>query len=41
MWKRIVAPVLLVVLLWIIVSGVTTFYINLLYESHTRVLGEN
>jgi signal transduction histidine kinase len=36
-----VAPVLLVVLLWIIVSGVTTFYINLLYESHTRVLGEN
>jgi two-component system, NtrC family, sensor histidine kinase HydH len=40
-WKKIVAPVLLVVLLWIIVSGATTFYINWLYESHARVLEEN
>jgi two-component system, NtrC family, sensor histidine kinase HydH len=41
MWKKIVAPVLLVVLLWITVSVATTFYINWLYESHERVLDEN
>jgi two-component system, NtrC family, sensor histidine kinase HydH len=41
MWKKIVAPVVLVVLLWITVSGVTTYYINWLYESHARVLEEN
>jgi two-component system sensor histidine kinase HydH len=41
MWKKIVAPILLVVLLWITVSVATTFYINWLYESHTRVLEEN
>jgi two-component system sensor histidine kinase HydH len=41
MWKKVVAPVLLVVVLWITLSSTTTFYINWLYESHTQVLQEN
>ncbi|MHB1035497.1 MAG: sensor histidine kinase [Pirellulales bacterium] len=36
-----VAPTLLVVLLWVTVGGVTTYYIKWLYEFHARVLAEN
>ncbi len=41
MWKRVVAPVALVTLLWVIVSGATTWYISRLYEAHRRVLSDN
>ncbi len=41
MWKKVVAPVFFVVLLWAVVSVSTTFYINWLYESYSKVLREN
>ncbi len=41
MWKKVVAPTILVSLLWITVSGVTTYHINWLCETHTSVLTEN
>jgi len=41
MWRKVVAPTVLVSLLWIAVSGGTTFYINWLFEAHSRVLKEN
>jgi len=41
MWTKVVAPTLLVSLLWVAVSGGTTLYINWLFDSHSRVLKEN
>jgi len=41
MWKRVVAPTVLISLMWISVSVVTTYHINWLCEAHTRVLSEN
>jgi two-component system, NtrC family, sensor histidine kinase HydH len=41
MWKRVVAPVFFVVSLWVVISVSTTFYINWLYESYSKVLREN
>lgn len=41
MWKKVVAPVLLVCLLWLTLSGATTYYIYWLSSSHSRVLTEN
>jgi two-component system, NtrC family, sensor histidine kinase HydH len=41
MWKIVVAPVFLVVLLWVAISVSTTFYINWLYDSYSKVLREN
>lgn len=41
MWKKVVAPVVLVSLLWLVVSGATTYYIHWLSDSHTRILTEN
>lgn len=41
MWKKVIAPTILVSLLWIAISGVTTYHINWLCETHTRVLTEN
>ena len=41
MWKKVVAPVFFVVSLWVVISVSTTFYINWLYESYSKVLREN
>ena len=41
MWKKIVAPIGLVTLLWIASSSATTFYLGWLEESHMRSLTEN
>ena len=41
MWKKVVAPVFFVVSLWVVISVTTTFYINWLYESYSKVLREN
>jgi signal transduction histidine kinase len=41
MWKKVVAPVFFVVSLWVGISVSTTFYINWLYESYSKVLREN
>ena len=41
MWRKVLAPTLLVISIWIVVGGVTTFYIHWLAELHTRVLNEN
>lgn len=41
MWKKVVAPTVLVSMLWVAVSGVTTYYIHWLTERHARVVTEN
>jgi len=41
MWKTIVAPTVLVSLLWITISGATTYYIHWVSKSHARLLDEN
>jgi two-component system sensor histidine kinase HydH len=41
MWKKVVAPTLLVSVLWMVASGGTTFYIHWLYDFHQRLLSEN
>lgn len=41
MWKKVIAPTILVSLLWIVISGVTTYHINWLCETHTTVLTKN
>ena len=41
MWKKIVAPTILVSLLWVVGSTVTTYFIHQIYRSHTKVLTEN
>ena len=41
MWKKVVAPVFFVVTLWVVISVSTTFYINWLYESYSKVIREN
>ena len=41
MWTKVVAPTILVSVLWVAVSGTTTYYINWLFKSHARALREN
>ena len=41
MWKRVVAPAIVVSILWIAGSSISTYYIHRVYESHSRVLAEN
>ena len=41
MWRKVLTPTLLVISIWIVGGGVTTFYIHWLAELHTRVLNEN
>ncbi|HLJ12742.1 MAG TPA: ATP-binding protein [Planctomycetaceae bacterium] len=41
MWKRVVAPTLLVCLLWMAVSGASTYYIHWLARSNNQILTEN
>jgi two-component system, NtrC family, sensor histidine kinase HydH len=41
MWKRIVAPAIVVSILWIAGSSISTYYVHRVYESHSRVLAEN
>lgn len=41
MWKRVIAPTILVSLLWIAGSSITTYYIHRVYEYHSRGLAEN
>lgn len=41
MWKRVVAPAIVVSILWIAGSSISTRYIHRVYESHSRVLAEN
>ena len=41
MWRKVLTPTLLVIFIWIVVGGVTTFYIDWLARLHSRVLNEN
>ncbi len=41
MWKRVVAPAIVVSILWIAASSISTYYIHRVYESHSRALTEN
>ncbi len=41
MWKKVVAPAVLVSILWIAGSSITNYYIQGVYESHARALEEN
>ena len=41
MWKRIVAPTILLSLLWVVGSAITTYYLHQIYQSHAAVLREN
>jgi len=41
MWKRVIAPTVVLILLWIPVGGVTTYYISWLTDANARVLREN
>lgn len=41
MWKTVVGPTLLVILCWLTLSGITTYYIEWLYNSQERILREN
>ena len=41
MWTKVVGPTILVSLLWIAGSSISTYYLHRVYESHSRVLGEN
>jgi hypothetical protein len=41
MWKKVVAPAILVSVLWIAGSSITNYYIQRVYESHAGVLAEN
>jgi signal transduction histidine kinase len=41
MWKKVVGPTILVSLLWITGSSISTYYVNKVYEYHSRVLAEN
>lgn len=41
MWKRVIAPAIVVSILWIAGSSISTYYIHRVYESHSRALTEN
>lgn len=41
MWRKVLTPTLLVISVWIVVGGATTFYIDWLARLHVRVLDEN
>jgi two-component system sensor histidine kinase HydH len=41
MWKKVVAPTVLVSVLWLVGSGFTTYYLQQVYASHASVLSEN
>jgi two-component system, NtrC family, sensor histidine kinase HydH len=41
MWRKVLTPTLLVILVWLVVGGATTFYIQWLSESQSRTISEN
>ena len=41
MWKKVMAPTVLLTLLWVLVGGATIYYVNWLYHGHARELAEN
>lgn len=41
MWKRVIAPVVLVSILWMSVSILTTYHVNRLFEAGSRTLSED
>ncbi|MHB8970663.1 MAG: sensor histidine kinase [Pirellulaceae bacterium] len=41
MWKKVVAPTVLVSVLWLVGSGITTYYLQQVYASHASALSEN
>ena len=41
MWKKVVAPTLVVSLFWVVASGGTTLYIRWLSDLHRRSLAED
>lgn len=41
MWKRVVAPTVLVSVLWLVGSGISTYFVHQVYESQASVLTEN
>lgn len=41
MWKKVVAPTVVVCLLWVTFSSATTYYINQMFDEHERLLSEN
>ena len=40
-WKKVMAPTVLLTLLWVLVGGATIYYVNWLYHGHARELAEN
>ena len=41
MWRKVLTPTLLVILIWLLVSGATTFYLQWLSETQSQTLSEN
>lgn len=41
MWKRVIAPIVLVSALWVGVSAATTLYISWLSDAYARTVVEN
>jgi two-component system, NtrC family, sensor histidine kinase HydH len=41
MWKRVIAPAIVVSILWIAGSGISTYYFHRVYESYSRPLAED
>ncbi|MCE5301792.1 MAG: hypothetical protein LLF97_01635 [Planctomycetaceae bacterium] len=41
MWKRVIAPAMVVSLLWLAGSSISTYYFHRAYESQSRVLTDN
>ena len=41
MWKKIIAPTILVSIVWLAGSVISTYYIQRVYRSHSRVLSED
>ena len=41
MWKKVVTPIILVSLLWVMGSSISTYFIHLVSASHAKILREN
>ena len=41
MWRKVLAPAILVSILWIAGSSITNYFMHRVYESHARALAEN
>ncbi len=41
MWRKVVAPAVLVSLVWIVGNSITNHYMHTVYDSHSRALAEN